>query len=478
MSCASTIRGLAASAVVLLLLVAMSTAGQAQQASDSGQGSAQAAAASDQAPRTYIPSLFGQQPIAVDMWQPAVSSNEPAPAVGVVDTSQDSGVVEPWAPYVRNPAQHYLLYGLNLSGTYEHDGAADGLPAYSVGLPQVAPYLGFLGHTRTGFYVLQYAPSIVPYDSQIGRSVTFHNFTFDAAGAFTRRLSWNFDAHAGYGGEVGRLTSNLSSQTVVSGVSESGANYASIQPLTGNSLNASTSYGLAYQLSPRQSVQASVSDTYYSFSYQPAGSVQGVHDNAIGLGLSFNRTLSQTMTLHAYASGARVFSGVLADLPTCNTFGGGVGLTYQPTRTLTADVGAGPSAGCGAQAANYHANLAAALRSHIKAYVGASRQMNTSYRLNSIWEDNVVAGAGKQFGHADLGVDGGYFHGQPLGLTGPSNGYFVSPRINYSLRLSRISGIGFSYRRFHGSAGAGGPPDVSFAMVTLSFSPAPLPLEK
>ena len=317
----------------------------------------------------------------------------------------------------------------------------------------------------------------MPYDSQTGRSVTFHNFTFDAAGAFTRRLSWNFDAHAGYGGEVGRLTSNLSSQTVVSGVSESGANYASIQPLTGNSLNASTSYGLAYQLSPRQSVQASVSDTYYSFSYQPAGSVQGVHDNAIGLGLSFNRTLSQTMTLHAYASGARVFSGVLADLPTCNTFGGGVGLTYQPTRTLTADVGAGPSAGCGAQAANYHANLAAALRSHIKAYVGASRQMNTSYRLNSIWEDNVVAGAGKQFGHADLGVDGGYFHGQPLGLTGPSNGYFVSPRINYSLRLSRISGIGFSYRRFHGSAGAG-TPDLSFAMVTLSFSPAPLPLEK
>jgi len=473
-SCASTIRGLAAFAVVLFLLVAMSAAGQAQQASDSGQGSAQAAA-SDQAPRTYIPSLFGQQPIAVDMWQPAVSSNEPAPAVGVVDTSQDSGAVEPWATYVRNPAQHYLLYGLNLSGTYERDGASAGLPAYSVGLPQVAPYLGFLGHTRTGFYALQYAPSIVPYDSQTGRSVAFHNFTFDAAGAFTRRLSWNFDTHAGYGGEVGRLTSNLNSQTVVSGVSESGANYASIQPLTGNSLNASTSYGLAYQLSPRQSVQASVSDTYYSFTYQPAGSAPGLYSDALGLGLSYNRTLSQTMTLHTYGSGARVFSH---NLPTCDTFGGGLGLTYQPTRTLTADFGAGPSGGCGAQVANYHANLAAALRSHIKAYVGASRQMNTAYRMNSLWEDNVVAGAGKQFGHADLGLDGGYFHGQSLGLTGPSNGYFVSPRINYSLRLSRISGIGFSYRRFHGSAGTGGPPDLSFAMVTLSFSPAPLPLEK
>ena len=475
MSCASTIRGLAASAVGLFLLVAMSAAGQAQQASDSGQGSAQTAA-SDQAPRTYIPSLFGQQPIAVDMWQPAVSSNEPAPAVGVVDTSQDSGAVEPWAPYVRNPAQHYLLYGLNLSGTYQRDGASDGVPGYSLGLPQVAPYLGFLGHTRTGFYALQYAPSIVPYDSQTGRSVTFHNFSFDAAGAFTRRLSWSFDTHTGYGGEVGRLTSNLSSQTVVSGVSESGANYAAVQPLTGNSLNASTSFGLTYQLSSRQSVQASVSDTYYSFSYQPAGSTPappGVHDDALGLGLSYNRTLSQTMTLHAYGNGAHVFASLLP----CDTYSGGLGLTYQPTRTLTADLGAGPSTGCGAQA-NYHANLAAALRSHIKAYVGASRVLNTAYRLDSRWEDNVVAGAGKQFGHADLGFDAGYFHGQSLGLVGPSDGYFVSPRVNYSLRLSRISGIGFSYRRFHGSSVGGGAPDVSFAMVTLSFSPAPLPLEK
>ena len=186
MSRASTIRGFTASTVVLLLLVAMSASGQAQQASDSGQGSA-AVTAGDQAPRTYIPSLFGQQPIAVDMWQPAVPSNESAPAVGVIDTSaQDTGAVEPWAPYVRNPAQHYLLYGLNLSATYEHDTSYQGFPAASRVLPQLAPYLGLMGRTRTGYFVLQYAPSIVPYDSAQGREVTFHSFTFDAGGAFSK----------------------------------------------------------------------------------------------------------------------------------------------------------------------------------------------------------------------------------------------------------------------------------------------------
>jgi len=458
---------------MLLLLVAMSAAGQAQQTSDSGQGSAQAVAAGDQAPRTYIPSLFGQQPIAVDMWQPAVPSNESAPAVGVIDTSaQDSGAVEPWAAYVRNPAQHYLLYGLNLSATYEHDTSYQGLPAASRVLPQLAPYVGLMGRTRTGYFVLQYAPSIVPYDSAQHQEVTFHSFRFDASGAFTRRLSWVIDVNEGYGGEIGRLTGNLNSQAVVSGVSESGASFASLQPLRGNSLNSSTSAGFGYQLSPRQSIHATVSDTYNGFIYEPAAELTNVRNNTVGMALSYDHTLSPTMTLHAYGYGDRIFSSVLP----CHSFGGGLGLTYQPTRTLTADLGAGPSSGCGGQAANYHANLTAALRNRVKVYAGASRQLNTTYRLNSLWEDNVVAGAGKQFGHADLGFDAGYFHGQPLGLLGPSSGYFVSPRINYSLRLSRVSGIGFSYRRFQGSSNSG--PGLSFAMVTLMFSPAPLPLEK
>lgn len=430
---------------------------------------------SDQGTRTYVPSLFGQQPIAVDSWQPSAPSSEPAPAVGVVDNAgQDSGAVEPWAPYARNAAQHYVLYGLNLSANYTIESGTGTGADYSLFLPQIMPYLGFMGRTRTGFYVLQYSPSVVPYDTQDNHSVTFHNFTFDSAGAFTRRLTWKVDVREGYGGEIGRLTGNLNSQAVVGGVSESSSSYASLQPLTGNSLSSSASLGLGYQLGPRQSVHVVASDNYYAFMYQPAGLATNVRSHAIGMGVDFDESLSHNLTLRAYASGDRVFSNFLP----CNTFGGGLALAYQPSRLMNVDVGAGPSTGCGAQAANFHATVGATLRHQVKVYASASRQMNTEYRLNSRWEDDVTGGAGKQFGHADLGFDAGYFHGQPLGLVGPSDGYFISPRINYSLRLSRISGISFSYRRFHGSAGTGGPPDLSFAMVTFTFSPAPLALEK
>ena len=463
MSCYLPKRRLAVGIGTLCLLLALSAASQAQQTSDSS------------ATRTYVPSLFGQQPIAVDAWQPSAPSSEPAPAVGVVDNAgQGAGAVEPWAPYMRNVAQHYVLYGLNLSANYTQEGGAGGAADNSLFLPQIMPYVGFMGRTRTGFYVLQYSPSVVPYDSQDNRSVTFHNFTFDSAGAFTRRLTWTTDVREGYGGEIGRLTGNLNSQAVVAGVSESSSSYASLQPLTGNSFSSSANAGLGYQLSTKQSVHVAVSDNYYTFMYQPAGFATNVRSHAIGLGADFNQALSHNLSLRAYGSGDRVYS----NFAPCNTFSGGLALAYQPTRLINVDVGGGPSSGCGAQAANFHASLGATLRHQVKVYAGAARQMTTAYRLNSRWEDDVTGGVGKQFGHADLGFDAGYFHGQSLGLVGPSNGYFVSPRVNYSLRLSRISGIGFSYRRFHGSAGTGGPPDVSFAMITLSFSPAPLALEK
>ena len=194
----------AASAVVLLLLVAMSAAGQAQQTSDSGS-SAQAVAASDQAPRTYIPSLFGQQPIAVDMWQPAVPSNESAPAVGVVDTSaQDSGAVEPWAPYVRNPAQHYLLYGLNLSANLRATSAYQGLPADFPGSAATRS-LSWDSWAAPGpaSTCCNMRPASCPMIRSNSRSVTFHNFSFDASRRFHPAPELDIDVNEGYGGEIG-----------------------------------------------------------------------------------------------------------------------------------------------------------------------------------------------------------------------------------------------------------------------------------
>ena len=119
--------------------------------------------------------------------------------------------------------------------------------------------------------------------------------------------------------------------------------------------------------------------------YQPAGFATNVRSHAIGLGADFNQALSHNLTLRAYGSGDRVYS----NFAPCNTFSGGLALAYQPTRLINVDVGGGPSSGCGAQAANFHASLGATLRNQVKVYAGAARQMNTAYRLNSRWEDNV-----------------------------------------------------------------------------------------
>ena len=432
--------------------------------------------AGDVGSRSYVPSLFGGQPIAIDVGQPSVSSSAAAPPVGVVDAAaQDSGAVEPWAPYVRNPAQHYLLYGLSASGTLELDGASAGVPATSSWFSTITPYAGLLGRTRTGFYALQYAPSIVPYDTQTNGVSAYHSLSLDAAGDFTRRLRWSLDLRSGYGGELGRLSGNLTPQRVTAGVPIADPAYASLQPFSGNSLDSSARVGLLYQLTPRQTVGVSVSDDYSTFLYDAAVlPAAKVHNDMATLGLTFDRTLSERATLRVYASDGRIFSNVSP----CNSFSGGLGLLLQPARSVAVDVGAGPSSGCGAQAANFHGTVSFAPRKSVQLYVSGSRQLETLYRLNSRWEDDVVAGADRRFRNADLGFDAGYYHGQSLGLNAPSQGYFVSPRIDYGLHLSRFTKIGFAYRRFHGSAPTGGGRDVSFALVTVSFLPSPVPLEK
>ena len=464
---------------LILLVVAFATVGWCQQAlPDSSPVSPKysAASAGDTGSRAYVPSLFGSQPIAIDMGQPAVSGAEPAPPVGIVDTTdQNSGTIEPWAPYVRNPARHYLLYGLTVSGNLEHD-TTSGASSDSFWNSAVSPYVGLMGRTRTGFYTLQYTPTIVPYATQTSTTSAFHNLAFNSTGQFTRRLTWNFDVNSGYGGEASRLTGNLNSQSVVGGVPVVSQGYASLQPFSGNSLDANGSFRIGYQLTSRDTVAVTLTNTYYAFLNSGASQVPNLHNDTLAGTLSFDRKLNERTTLHVYGTESRLFSNFLP----CSSFSGGLGLTSQPVRAVSVDVGAGPSTGCGGGSFNFHGTVGASLSKQIQLYVGGSRQLNTAYRLNSHWEDNVVGGAGRRFHNADLGVDAGYYHGQSLGLAAPSEGYFISPRINYNLalRLSRYTKLGLGYRRYHSYLPAGGSVGVDVVMMSVSFLPPALPLER
>lgn len=460
---------------MLLLVVALLNRAWGQQAPSPAGDSMKPSPTiiGDEGSRSYVPSLFGTQPIAVDIGRPSIPSNEPPPPVGITDSSDSgSGAVEPWAPYVRNPAQHYLLYGLTASGSFEHDTATGG-PSDSISGSSLSPYLALMGRTRTGYYTLQYAPSIVPYDSETRAVSAFHNLALDAAGNFNRRLKWNFDMRNGYGGEVSRLTGNLNPQTVVAGVPVADPSYASLQPLNGNSLNTAATFGIGYQLTPRETLGVTLSNSYSTF-LNGDPQLQNAHSDIASLGLTFDRSVSARATFRAYATGSRVFSNLLP----CDSYSGGLGMLYKPARAVAIDVGAGPSTGCGSRSYNFHGTVTGSLHNGIQLYVSGSRQLNTQYRLNSLWEDNVTAGAGRRFRSTDLGVDGGYYHGQSLGLVAPSQGYFISPRINYGLRLSRFTSVGVSCRRYHSALSAGASQDINMVLISLTLSPSPVPLER
>jgi len=223
-------------------------------------------------------------------------------------------------------------------------------------------------------------------------------------------------------------------------------------------------------------VGVTVNDSYSAFTFSPANpATPNMHSDMATLGLTFDEAISQRVTLRAYGAQSHLFSNLLP----CSSFSGGLGMLFQPSRTLGVDLGAGPSTGCGAQSANFHGTVSGSLhKNQIHFYAGASRQLNTLYRLNSRWEDDAMGGVGRSFRSAELGFDGGYYHGQSLGLLAPSQGYFLSPRINYRLRLSRFTSVGLAYRRFHSAQPTGAGGDVSFVMVSVSFSPSPVPLER
>jgi hypothetical protein len=472
--CKNVAYGIATTLGILPLFMALAGVMLGQDASPAATGNVSTSPNVVGGSRSYVPSLFGAQPIAIDQWQPLVPGNEPAPAVGIVDNSaQDSGMIEPWAPYVRNPAQQYLLYGVTASASFEHDGASPGIPADSLWMAVLQPYVGLMGRTRTGFFVLQYAPSIVPYNTQTAGSTAYHTVAFDAAADVTPRLKWNFDVRSGYGAEMGRLTGNLDAQRITSGVPMADISYASLQPFGGNSLDAGVQAGVTYQLTRRDTLGVMLGEAYSTFLFDPGIQQPKFRSNAVWAGLSFDRAVSEKVALRAYGTETRVFSNVLP----CSSFSGGLGMILQPVRSVSVDVGAGPSSGCGAQAANFHATISQSLLNRLSLYAGGARQLNTLYRLNSRWEDDVFAGFSRHFRRAEVGVDAGYYHGQALELPAPSQGYFMSPRLNYGLSLSRFTSIGFSYRRFHES-GLGGGRDISFAMVSVSVSPSPLGLKR
>ena len=188
--------------------------------------------------------------------------------------------------------------------------------------------------------------------------------------------------------------------------------------------------------------------------------------------MEYVRTLTRRIDLRSYGETETVLNG-----PTCNTYGGGLGIGVKMTHSVEIDVRGGPqwsTATCGApQSANFSASVVKNFGNQDKIYASVNRVFTTIARLDSRWEDNATVGFAKAFRRYTFTTDAGYLRGDPITTVVPAyQGYFVAPRVRY--KIINSMGLSAGYRSFHGTGGNLVSGNLSYAVVGIEWYPAPL----
>ena len=184
------------------------------------------------------------------------------------------------------------------------------------------------------------------------------------------------------------------------------------------------------------------------------------------------RSLTPRIDLRSYGQTESVLTG-----PTCNTYGGGLGIGVRMTHSVSFDVQGGPqwtTAACGSpRSANFSASLVKNFGNQDKIYASVNRMFTTVARLDSRWEDDATVGFAKAVRRLTFITDAGYLRGDSVTTLAPGyHGYFVAPRVRY--RIMNTMGFSAGYRSFHGAGGNLVSGNLSYAVVGIEWYPAPL----
>lgn len=372
------------------------------------------------------------------------------------------------------PLAHYqFIYGASTSAIYQSGNTLSSGGTEAGNSVIASPFIGLLGRTRTGSYRLDYTASVGAYNS-LGQSQTaFHQLSMSIDGMFSRRWSWGLSASSGYGSQVARETAPLAFRFLANAPAPDASN-AVINDLATNLLSSQFSGTLGWLASPQSHISLSLNGAFTSTDGARPSAASAIATQSISTGarLQYERTISSTLSWRGYGQMEHTLGG----LP-CSSFGGGAGLSYTPNRRLTLSGEAGPEhsgPNCGGQqSVNFNANAGFKLDQRTSIAANVSRVFTTLYRLNSRWEDDMSGEISRQFESFEVGVDGGFVHGQPLAIGLPAyRGYFFTPRI--SRKLTRTLAMTFEYRRFYGSALSSASGNASYAMFSLQWSPKPI----
>ena len=368
--------------------------------------------------------------------------------------------------------KYQLFYGVSASSIYTNSIGGLGVGSDLVST-SVNPYLAVFVPTRTGRYLLQYSTVVNPNDTQSGGPQAYHTLTFSAMGSITPRLYWTASVSGSYGSESARLQGPLSFLVVQSTpIADTTSSAVLLQAR--NVAFSENSIGLGWLKSRRDKIVLSAFHVYTGIEGDPTTVPQsfGSHSNAVGGKLEYVRTLTPRIDLRSYGQTESVLNG-----PTCNTYGGGLGIGVRMTHSVSLDVQGGPqwtTAACGSpRSANFSASLVKNFGNQDKIYASVNRIFTTVARLDSRWEDDATVGFAKTVRRLTFITDAGYLRGDTVTTIAPGyHGYFVAPRVRY--RITNTMGFSSGYRSFHGAGGNLVSGNLSYAVVGIEWYPAPL----
>jgi hypothetical protein len=368
-------------------------------------------------------------------------------------------------------ARYQVLYGVSASSVYTNSIGGVGVGSDLVST-SVNPYLALFMPFRTGRFLLQYSTVINPNDTQSGGPQAYHTLTFSALGSLSPRWYWTASTSGSYGSESARLQGPLSF-LVVQSTPIADTTSTAVLLRAKNVAFSENSVGLGWLKSRRDKISLTAFHIYTGIEGDPSVPQSvGTHANAIGGRLEYVRTLTPRIDLRSYGQTESVLNG-----PTCNTYGGGVGLGVRMTHSVELDVRGGPqwtTATCGAaQSANFAASLVKNFGRQDKIYASVSRRFSTISGLNGHWEDDATVGFAKGIRRLTFTTDAGYLRGDTISPALPGyHGYFVAPRVRYKIMNSM--GVSAGYRSFNGQGGNIVSGNLSYAVVGIEWYPAPL----
>lgn len=370
-----------------------------------------------------------------------------------------------------NDYKYQMFYGVSASSVYTNSigGVGTGSDLVST---SINPYVALFIPTQTGRYLLQYSSVVNPNDTQNGGPQAYHTATLSAMGSISPRLYWSASASGSYGSESARLQGPLSFLVVQSTPIADTTSTAVLLQAKNVAFTEST-IGLGWLKSRRDKISFSISHVYTGIEGDPTTPQSvGSHANSIGEKLEYVRTLTPRIDLRSYGESDTILNG-----PTCNTFGGGLGIGVRMTHSVSFDVQGGPqwsTATCGSPvSANFSASIVKNFGNQDKIYASVNRQFTTIAGLDSRWEDNAAVGFAKGIRRVTLTTDAGYLRGDAITTVVPAyHGYFVAPRVRY--KLMNTMGLSAGYRSFHGAGGNLVSGNLSYAVVGIEWYPAPL----